>query len=173
MAGWVGSATVVDYYTRVGAAVFEEYKFYPLNFSAFSLGLRSFGLAGALITSVSVLLWSLFLALRSKDFDAGFMIVLAAATILQPIAWINYMVTLLPAFCLIANRREFRTSDFVLAVFLIVLILPGFHHIAHNYRPMAPWPPVLFIIGLMWLIAPKTLPEYSAISRLVRARETV
>ena len=173
MVGWVGSATVIDYYTRVGAAVLEEYKFYPLNFSAWCLGLRSFGLVGAVVMAVSVLLWTFFLALRSRDFDSGFMIVLAGATILQPISWIHYMITLLPAFCLIADRREFRTSDLVLGVFLLLLILPGFHHVAHNYPALAPWPPFLFIIGLMWLIVPKTVFEGSAVSKFARAGETV
>jgi len=173
MVAWVGSAIVYDYYTRVGAQVFAEYKFYPLNFSAWCIGLRSFGLVGAVLMSVSVLLWSLFLALRSKDFDSGFMIMLAAATILQPISWIHYMLTLLPAFCFIANRRKFRTSDLLLGVFLLVLILPGFHHIAENYPAKAPWPPFLFIIGLMWLIVPKSVLEYSTVSKLVSARETV
>lgn len=173
MIAWVGSATIVDYYFRVGRAVLEEYKFYPLNFSAWCIGLRSFGLVGAIIMSASVLLWSLFLALRCKDFDSAFMIVLAGSTVLQPISWIHYMVTLLPAFCLVAARREFRTSDLVLGLFLIVLILPGFHHIAQNYPAMTPWPPFLFIIGLMCLIVPKAVLESSAVSKLARARETV
>jgi hypothetical protein len=169
MVGWVGSATVLDYYTRVGATVLEEYKFYPLNFSAWCLGLRLSGVVGAVILWVSVLLLTFFLALRARDFDSGFMIVLAGATVLQPISWIHYMITLLPAFCLIADRRRFRTSDLVLGVFLLVLILPGFHHIAHNYEALAPWPPFLFIIGLMWLIVPKTVLERSADSKFARA----
>jgi len=173
MVAWVGSATLYDYYFRVGATVFEEYKSYSLNFSAWCIGLHSFGFAGAVIMSVSVLLWSLFLALRAKDFDSGFMIVLAAATILQPISWIHYIITLLPALCLIANRREFRRSDLVLGVFLLVLILPGFRYIAHNYPAMAPWPPFVFVIGLMWLIVPKTVLERSTVSKFVSARETV
>jgi len=172
MIGWVGSATVSDYYFRVGRSVLETYKFDPFNFSAWCVGLRSLGLPGAVIMSVSVLLWSLFLALRSKDFDSAFMIMLAAATVLQPISWIHYMVTLLPAFCVIAARREFRTSDLVLGLLLLVLILPGFYHIAHSYPAMATWPPFLFIIGLMWLIVPKSVPESSAISSFARARET-
>ncbi|HJP90507.1 MAG TPA: glycosyltransferase family 87 protein [Pyrinomonadaceae bacterium] len=159
MIALVGSATIVDYYSRVGRAVLEEYKFYPLNFSAWCIGLRSFGLVGAVTMFVSVLLWSLFLALRSKDFDSSFMILLAGATVLQPISWIHYMVTLLPAFCLVAARREFRTSDLVLGLFLIALILPGFHHISLNYPAISPWPPFLFIIGLMWLIVPKAVLE--------------
>jgi hypothetical protein len=173
MVAWVGSGTVYDYYTRVGATVFEEYKFYSLNFSAWCIGLRSFGLVGAVLMSLSVLLWSLFLALRSKDFDSGFMILLAAATILQPISWIHYIITLLPALCLIANRRKFRTSDLVLGVFLLVLILPGFRYVAHNYPALAPWPPFLFVIGLMWLILPKSVLECSTVSKFVSARETV
>jgi len=101
------------------------------------------------------------------------MIVVAGATVLQPISWIHYMVTLLPAFCLVAARREFRPSDLVLGLSLIVLILPGYHHIAHNYPAMAPWPPFLFIIGLMRLIVPKAVLESSAVSKFAPARETV
>jgi hypothetical protein len=100
------------------------------------------------------------------------MIMLAAATILQPISWNHYLVTLLPAFCLIAAKREFRASDLVLSMFLLVLILPVYHYAANHYLRMAPWPPVLFIIGLMWLIVPKTVREYSILSKLVSARET-
>lgn len=81
------------------------------------------------------------------------------------------MVTLLPAFCLIAERREFRTSDLALGVFLIVLILPGFHDIAESYPAMVTWPPFLFIIGLMWLIVPKSVPESFAVSKFARERE--
>jgi len=172
MVGWVGSSTVMDYYFRVGRSVLEAYKLDPYNFSAWCVGLRSLGLAGAVIMSASVLLWSLFLALRSKDFDSGFMIMLAAATILQPISWVHYLVTLLPAFCLIADRREFRTSDVVLSGVLILLILFGFHDLAYTYPAIVTWPPFVFIIGLMWVIVPKSVPESAVISRFARARET-
>ncbi len=171
MAGWVGSATLYDYYFRVGRVVFEEYKFYPLNFSAWTVGLRSFGLAGAFIMAGSVLCWSIFLSLRARNFDSAFMIMLAASTILQPICWVQYMVTLLPALCLVAARREFRTSDLVLGLVLLVLILPVFHHISHNYVTLTPWPPLLFVIGLMWLIVPKSVPESFAVSSFARERE--
>ena len=171
MVACAGTATIIDYYSRVGHAVFEEYKFYPLNFSAWSVGLRSFGVVGAVVMGTSVLACSLFLALRSKDFDSGFMVMLAASTILQPVSWVHYLVTLLPAFCFIADRREFTRSELVWSVFLLVLILPVFHHVAHNYRPLSPWPPLLFIIGLMWLIVPKRGLEHSAVSKLTYARE--
>ncbi len=172
MLGLVGSATIFDYYFRVGGTVLEEYKFYPLNFSAWCVGMR-FGLVGSVIMSLSVLLYALFLAFRCKDFDSGFMVMLAASIVLQPISWIHYMVTLLPAFCLIADRREFRTSDLVWGTFLLVLILPVFHHVAHNYPVMAPWPPFLFIIGLMWLIVPKTVLKRSLVSKFESAREAM
>lgn len=168
----VGSATFVDYYFRVGGEVLAEYKFYTLNFSALCLGLR-LGLSGSVILWASVLLYSIVLAFRFKDFDSGFMVMLAASTILQPVSWIHYLVTLLPAFCLIANRRAFRTSDVVWGLFLLILIVPGFHHAAHYYPALAAWPPFLFIIGLMWLIVPKPVLERSAISEFDRAKEAV
>jgi alpha-1,2-mannosyltransferase len=161
--GLVGKATLLDYYFRVGGTVFAEYKLDPFNFSTWSVGYRALGITGGVLMSLAVLSYSLVLALRAKDFDAGFMVMLTAATILQPISWIHYMVTLLPAFCWIGNRREFRTSDLLLGMLLIMLILPGFYPGAHSYAPLATWPPFFFIIGLMWLIVPKTIKERTVI----------
>jgi hypothetical protein len=60
----------------------------------------------------------------------------------------------------------------LLGVVLILLILPAFHYAANHYRPIAPWPPFLFIIGLLWLILPKTELEHSTVSNFVSARES-
>jgi len=166
MAAWTSVASVVDYYSRVGSAVVNEYKLDPFNFAAWSIGFRSFGAVGAAIMFLVILLWSLFLALRSKDFDSGFMIMLTAATILQPISWIHYFVTLLPALCLVASRREFRLSDLLLGLFLIALILPRFDPIGYSYPALATWAPFLFVIGLMWLIVPKPVKERSRVTNL-------
>jgi len=54
----------------------------------------------------------------------------------------------------------------LLSLFLIVLILPGFYHVAHSYAVLATWPPFLFTIGLMWLIVPKTIKERATITNL-------
>jgi hypothetical protein len=171
MAIWVGSGTTLDYYLRVGGAVLAQYVYDPFNFSSWSIGYRAFGTTGGIAISLLVLSLSLLFALR-MDFEVGFMMMLAAATILQPISWIHYMITLLPAFCFIANRQRFRTAELIFGVFLIVLILPGFYIVAHSFAPMATWPPFLFIIGLMWLIVPKAVLERSAVTKLDRARET-
>ena len=162
----VGTSTILDYYFRVGGAVLAEYIHDPFNFSAWSVGFRYAGIAGGGVAVLTLLSFALALALRSKDFDTGFMVMLAASTILQPISWIHYVVTLLPAFCFIANRREFRVSDLTLSWVLILLIVPGFHHVAHSYPALASWPPLLFILGLMWLIVPKPTREASEISCL-------
>ena len=161
--GLVGKATLLDYYFRVGGMVFAEYKLDPFNFSAWSVGYRAMGTIGGILMSIAVLSYSLVLAFRTKDFDAGFMVMLTAATILQPISWIHYLVTLLPAFCWIANRREFRTSDLLLGMLLVMLILPGFYPGAHSYPALATWPPFFFVLGLMWLIVPKTIKERTVI----------
>jgi len=166
MVAWTGSATVYDYYSRVGGSVLAEYTFDPFNFSAWCVGYRSLGVAGGLVVSLAVLIYALFLAFSSKDFDTGFMVMLTAATILQPISWIHYMITLLPAFCFIASRTEIRKSEMLFRIFLIVLILPGFYPLAHTYAALATWPPFLFIIGQMWLVSPIKIRERRPIINL-------
>jgi len=165
MVAWTGSATVYDYYSRVGGSVLAEYTFDSFNYSAWCVGYRSFGTSGGILVTLAILLYSMFLAFRSKNFDTGFMVMLTAATILQPLSWIHYMITLLPVFCFIANRRNFLPSDFLLGATLLVLILPGYFHVASSYPALAAWPPLLFTVGLMWLIVPKPikLKERSAI----------
>jgi len=166
MAAWTGAATVVDYYSRVGGFVLAQYVFDPFNFSCWSIGFRSAGLPGAIFLTLAVLVLSLLLATRSKNFDTGFMVMLVASTILQPISWIHYMVTLLPVFCFVVNRSEWERLDFVLGLLLIALILPGFYKEARTYPAIATWPPFLFILGLMWLIA-RNPKENQTTSRIV------
>ena len=166
MAAWTGTATVVDYYTRVGGTVFAQYVFDSHNFSALSMGFRWAGLPGAVLLLLAVLTLSLVLALRSKDFDTGFMVMLAASTILQPIAWIHYLVTLLPVFCFVVNRSEWEKSDLFLGLLLIALILPGFYKIGDRYPAIAAWPPLLFIIGLMFLTIRTPIREGASVQRL-------
>jgi hypothetical protein len=166
MVAWTGSATVYDYYSRVGGSVLAEYTFDPFNFSAWCVGYRSLGVAGGVLVSLALLSYAMFLAFSAKDFDAGFMVMLTAATILQPISWIHYMITLLPVFCFIASRTDIRKSEMLFGIFLIVLILPGFYPLSHTFAVLATWPPFLFIIGLMWLVVPKKTRERSPIINL-------
>jgi len=166
MAAWTGTATVVDYYTRVGGTVLARYVSDPYNFSAWSVGFRWAGVPGAVLLLLAVLTLSLVLALRSKDFDTGFMVMLAASTILQPISWIHYLVTLLPAFCFVVNRSEWEKSDLFLALLLLALILPGTYEIGHTYPAIATWPPFLFIIGLMWLTIRNPTREEASLQEL-------
>jgi alpha-1,2-mannosyltransferase len=166
MAVWTGTATVVDYYTRVGGSVLAQYVVDPYNFSAWSIGFRWAGLPGGIFLLLAVLALSLVFALKSRDFDTGFMVMLAASTILQPISWIHYLVTLLPVFCFIVSRSEWVKSDLLLGVFLTALILPGFYKIVDSYPAIAPWGPFLFIIGLMYLITRNPTPERASLQGL-------
>jgi len=166
MAVWTGTATVVDYYTRVGGTVFAQYFSDPYNFSAWSIGFRWAGVPGAVLLLLAVLTLSLVLALRSKDFETGFMVMLAASTILQPISWIHYLVTLLPVFCFVVNRSEWGKSDLLLAFVLLALILPGIYQSGHTYPAIATWPPFLFIIGLMWLTIRNPTREEASLQEL-------
>jgi alpha-1,2-mannosyltransferase len=166
MTAWTGTATVVDYYTRVGGAVLAQYVSDPFNFSAWSIGFRWAGLPGAVFLLLAVLGFSLVLALRSRDFDTGFMVMLVASTILQPIAWIHYLVTLLPVFCFVVNRPEWVKSDLFLALLLLALILPGNYKTGHTYPAVATWPPFLFTIGLMYLTARNPMRQGASVQGL-------
>jgi hypothetical protein len=166
MAAWTGTATVVDYYTRVGGSVLAQYVVDPFNFSAWSIGFRWAGLPGAGLLMLAVLALSLVLAWRSKDFDTGFMVMLAASTILQPISWIHYLVTLLPVFCFVVNRSDWGKSELFFGLLLIALILPGFYKTANIYPAVATWPPFLFIIGLMFLTTRNPTQEDAPVQRL-------
>ncbi|HJP90505.1 MAG TPA: glycosyltransferase family 87 protein [Pyrinomonadaceae bacterium] len=154
MIATVGTSVVVDYYSRVGGTVLAEYVSDLWNFSAWSIGFRAAGTVGGIVLSFAVLCCSLLLALRSNDFETGFMIMLIASTVLQPISWIHYLVTLLPAFCFVANRQHFTRGEYALALILVVLILPGAYQGDAAYAALlATWPPFLFILGLLWLTA--------------------
>ena len=154
MVGVVGTSVVVDYYSRVGEAVLAQYVSDPWNFSAWSIGYRAAGTVGAIGLSAGMLGYSLLLALRTKDFESGFMTMLIASVVLQPISWIHYLVTLLPAFCFVANRQHFTRGEYAFAMFLIALILQG-RYPDNGPHPvlLATWPPFLFIVGLLWLTA--------------------
>lgn len=152
MAAWTGTETIIDYYLRVSGFVLAQYIHDPFNFSAWSIGYRLAAFPGAIFLTTGVLGISLFGALRSKNFDMGFMVMLAASTILQPITWIHYLVTLLPVFCFLVSTSKWERSDLLLGLLLIALIIPGFYNAAHTYPVIATWPPFLFIIGLMRLI---------------------
>lgn len=156
MVGLVGTETVTSYYLTVGNSVALKYLNDPFNFSAWAIGMRSFGFLGAVVMVLTVLSFSLTIALRSRDLTTGFMVMLSASTILQPISWNHYFVTLLPALCFIANRKDLRSYDLIISFLMIILIIPVYHHLAHTYAPMATFPPFLFVIGLvlMWSVGP-------------------
>ena len=152
----VGMPVVTDYYLRVGGMVLAQYVSDPWNFSAWSIGFRALGTGGGAVLSVLILCYSLIMALRSKDFETGFMTMLIASTILQPISWIHYLITLLPAFCFVASRKNFSRREFVFVFILIALIIPGMHPHAHPYPVLATWPPFLFVIGFLWLTSARS-----------------
>ncbi len=143
----IGGDLIVDYYLRVGSAVATIYRTDAANFSAWSIGYRMFGWWGGLVLGSALLVAAMCLALRSFEFDLGFMVMLAASTVLSPISWIHYFVTLLPVFCFVASQQHSRKELF-LSWILIIMVLPGF------YKPHGPLAllPFFFVIGLMFLV---------------------
>ena len=103
-----GLETYITYVQRVAPAIAQIYGSHPLNFSVVSV----LGEPAAL----AVLTAGLVMASRVQDFDRGFLIALTISTVLNPVAWIHYFVTLLPVGCfLVCKTKSKARSLLVLA----------------------------------------------------------
>lgn len=141
---------VANYYLSVMPEVGAVWRQDVYNFSLFSLGYRLYGPTGAALLLTVGLGLSLWAALRARDFDHSFMVMLAASTVLAPISWIHYLVTLFPALCLAASRRTFSVSQIAFSIAVMLVLMVG-------YLPLlrfAVWGalPLVGVLGLVWLI---------------------
>jgi hypothetical protein len=116
----IGFDRTVDYYLKVAGSVSLLYRAHERNFSIWTTGYRLFegmgSSAGASVSSdplvsapglapfVSVglalllLAGSLYLALRSRSFDASLAIVICTSIVINPVAWSHYLLlALIPA----------------------------------------------------------------------------
>ena len=152
VAVWLGVGTLTQYYFEVAPANGQIYRTHPLNFSLFGQGSGLFGPWFGFILAAGVLVLSLVLALRSPDFDHAFMIMAAATIILSPVSWAHYMVTLLPALCLVASLKDFQIQEKVLIALLFYVAVPEIYE-SFLPRTIIRLIPVLFVLGLMVLLS--------------------
>jgi alpha-1,2-mannosyltransferase len=147
----VGPQTAIEYYSVVAPGVRALYIDDPFNFSLSSTGFRLAGPWLGVILTIGGLATSLGLALRNNA-DRGFVIMLSASIVLAPIAWLHYLVTLVPALCFIVARKDIQKSELIAAALIIVAIIFGFETYAHKYSAFATWPPLVLVICSIWML---------------------
>ncbi len=123
-----GFAAVRDYYLKVGPQVGQLYRGYFSNLALASWGWRLFQGTGAarelaphvlveplfasatlarvfaLLLPLLLLVVTLWLAWRARQFDTSFMLLLCASLLLGPISWFHYLTVLLLPIGLLAHR---------------------------------------------------------------------
>ena len=151
VAAWLGFAPLKQY-LPVAREIESIYRTHPLNFSLLAQGTNWLGQWFGMLLLVMGLIVSLVLASRAPDFDHGFMIMIAATIILTPISWAHYMITLVPALCLIASWKDMQLGEKVLIALLFYLAVPEIYE-SFVPRPIIRIMPVLFVIGLMVLLS--------------------
>jgi hypothetical protein len=157
----MGIGPTANYYLQTGEGIFPFYKAFMFNFSTWSIGWRIFEGTGSTVLeaieapalfyapelapyvsiglSISVLVISTLLALRSSHIDSAFAIMVAVSIIISPIVWIHFFVlAALPMAVAIKNIRNqgypFRITLAMVSLlslsiipiqFLNVLLLPA------------------------------------------------
>jgi hypothetical protein len=171
---WLGTNTLTQYYLQVAPQIERTYRAHPLNFSVYALGARLVAPWFGFVIAGIILAFAFWLAWRAPDFDHAFMILVAVTTIISPVAWTHYFITLLPAFCLLITWKEIHAGEKVLIVVLFFLAIP------EMYNLFTPWSviriiQVLFILGLMLLLSRifKTAGDPVRSSRRIADHHTV
>lgn len=183
-----GYRTVLDYYQKVGPTVALLYRKDESNYSFWTLGARLFddfgreftispllkapALAGLLAPLLPTLLLSygMYLAIKAKQFDTSFGILILVGILVNPIAWSHYLIlTVLPFLILFkrmrdcSSRRSRRSALFGIVVALS--LPPGFRIAAVQLfsegftasgKPLVPWwaalltvLPAIALLGLL------------------------
>lgn len=149
---WLGIGPVFEYYLHIAPAISLIYRTHTLNFSLFALGATLVGAWFGALLVLLILLLSLGLAWRAPDFDHAFMIMVAVTIITGPVSWVHYLITLLPALCLVVSWKEMKMPEKVLIAVLFYLVVPEIYE-SFVPRPIIRIMPVLFVIGLMVLLS--------------------
>jgi hypothetical protein len=149
---WLGFVPVFEYYLRVAPAISLIYRTHTLNFSLFALGATLVGAWFGALLVLLVLVVSLALALRAPDFDHAFMIMVAVTIVTGPVSWAHYLITLLPALCLVVSWREMQMREKVLIAILFYLAVPEIYESFLSPRMVA-LIPALFVLGVILLLS--------------------
>jgi len=150
MALWLGFDLLRDYYLKVAPGIAQIWRTDVYNFSVMGLGYRLFGQTGSILFLIVALCICMFAALKARDQDHSFMVVLAASSVLAPISWIHYFATLLPALCLVASRKEWGTREAMIALAVGTVLFLGYL----PFQWSATWGtlPLFGLAGLVWLL---------------------
>jgi hypothetical protein len=175
----IGFDSVKDYYFRVGPQVASIYRVHDVNYSVWTLGERLFGGFGVnfhasplwpspilawLLTFLlpAVILQSgLWLALRARNFDTAFGLLVGVSVLVSPIAWTHYL-TLVSIPLLVMARQLLvigsprRVVVKVFSLFLLLSVAGGAYSYAttllasHTFQDGGPV--VSFMAGLITLV---------------------
>ena len=150
MAVWLGMDVLRDYFLNVAPGIAQLWIPNVYNFSVLSFGYRLLGEPGRISFLIVTLCICMLATFKARDLDHSFMVMLAASTILAPISWIHYFVTLLPALCLVASREEFAPSEALLGLLIAVILFLGYIPLEKS----AIWGtlPLFGLTGLIWLL---------------------
>jgi hypothetical protein len=185
-------AMMRDYYLNVAPSVDMIYRSWDANFSAWTFGQRLFAEFGHnfvssplldsppltkalnLLAPLSILGVTLWLAERARSFDTSFALLVAAGTILNPVAWTHYLILTSPAWVLVFNRLHLLQWPRSLTLnSLLVLVLLSMPRIAYTNiallfqrgqdavgRPLVPGiaamltlMPLAAVCALLWLLS--------------------
>jgi Glycosyltransferase family 87 len=144
----LGLTVVKDYYFKIGPAVASFYRAYEYNISIWTLGRRLFGEYGHKIVTIPrwpspfladlltyvvpsvLLIFGLALAVRAKQFDTSFGILVIVGVLINPVAWIHYLLLAAIPIVIIARRivlmearRKMAYTAFVIC--LLMSTSPG------------------------------------------------
>jgi len=145
----IGFGALRDYYSKVGPQVALIYRNHYANFSAYGLGRRIFegvrsgtsiGIEApalwpspslatvfGVLAPLAALLYGLWLAKKSKDFDSAFGGLVCVSALISPIAWRQYLIlAAIPLAIVIARLCKLRfplwpTSGYGIVFCLIVM----------------------------------------------------
>lgn len=192
----LGYEAVYYYYTKVVGDVSTLYRSHVSNFSLWGFGWRLFDGTGsqviagatappilvsptlaraiALILPLSLLIVGLILARRMHDFDAAFSIMICVSILINPIAWVHYMILLLLPLLVVGRRlieNYFpRIENYVVVITGLFLLVSDrrWHELAvklggqvgiDNHAFVNPWIlsiltmiPAFLILALIWLL---------------------
>jgi hypothetical protein len=158
--GVMGPHAAADYYLKVGPRITKEYRQHDENFSLWTVGGRFFSpdiadvasvfIADPIFPSPSldrlvtpglplfVLIVSLVLAWRCREFDSAFGILVCASLPLNPVAWDHYL--LLCAVPIAVILRRLRDGNFPKAMTAVGAICLGIAIVPYpGYLDLAVW----------------------------------
>jgi len=192
----IGFDRVSHYYLKIGSTVSGLYHAYYFNFSLWTIGWRIFDGTGSpvlggvnapplfnapaiapfisIVVSFSMLILGLALALKVRDFDNSFGIIICLMVLVSPVAWNHYLIiTLIPFVIVVKNLSLLKWPDketyLALCIFVTFLIPPpGLHKlisllagnvIGHGQVQSCSFAvslisllPTIALLGLLWLV---------------------